>query len=37
MRRDFTPLFYTVDDMEGRDARVEDKSLDTLLTEKCRR
>ena len=37
MKRDFIPLVYTVDDMEGKDASAEEKMLDTLLEEKWRR
>ena len=31
MRRECTSLVYMVDDMEERDARAEEKRLDTLL------
>ena len=34
MIQDFTPLVYTVDGMAGRDARVAEKILSTMLTEK---
>ena len=37
MRQDCTPLVYTVEDMEGKDASAEEKRLDTLLVEKWRR
>ena len=37
MRRDLTPLVYTVDDMLERDTRVAEKRLGTLMAEKWRR